>query len=333
MDNVAINRILQRYGFTQGKLLGVEKGYRNEARAVQLEDGRVLNLMLYKNEPGIVRTIKNANDVSDFLAERGFPSRRTVDARTLRLQAGGWRKYAALYNYLHGQTIPWEAYTMNHLKLLGKAMSDMHAALRDFDVANLPDVVDMYLEIFGCMQRYFAGSGVRTALAKKLHLILPKLDQCVAVLNACKGLPNQQALHMDFVRSNILFSGEPTITGILDFEKTARGNQLFDIARTLAFLLVDCKYKSPDKVRKYFLRSGYKKRGAADLQHLTIKTREGTVDVLEVLVDLFLLYDFYKFLRHNPYETLPLNEHFTRTSELLLRRRLIGVHNAPNVLP
>ena len=45
--------------------------------------------------------------------------------------------------------------------------------------------------------------------------------------------------------------------------------------------------------------------------------------LLEPLLDAFLLYDFYKFLRHNPYESLSANEHFTRTRDLLLARRII----------
>jgi Ser/Thr protein kinase RdoA (MazF antagonist) len=42
------------------------------------------------------------------------------------------------------------------------------------------------------------------------------------------------------------------ITGIIDFEKTAAGPRIFDIARTLAFLLVDCKAKTPAQVTNYF---------------------------------------------------------------------------------
>ncbi|HEY1835855.1 MAG TPA: phosphotransferase [Candidatus Saccharimonadales bacterium] len=326
MNQAAINRVLRCYDCDPGKLLAVEKGYRNETHPIRLGDGRQLNLIVYKSELDIVRTIRNANQTSDFLAECGFPTRRTADPRILRLRSGCQERFAALYNYLSGQTIPWEAYTQKHIKLLGKTMSDMHAALRDFDASGLPDVPDVYLEIVVRMQRYFAETGVRRALAEKLRLAPPKFDACVATLQACKHLPGQQALHMDFVRSNILFGdafGELVITGILDFEKTARGNALFDIARTLAFLLVDCKYKPPEKVRKYFLTSGYQKRGAADFQNVSIKTKAGNIDVLESLISVFLLHDFYKFLRHNPYDSLPQNTHFIRTRDLLLHHGLV----------
>ncbi len=127
---------------------------------------------------------------------------------------------------------------------------------------------------------------------------------------------------MDFVRGNILFKGSK-ICGILDFEKAGYGIKLLDIARTLAFLLVDCKYKNEVKIRKYFLQSGYIKRGGADFNRRIINTADKKLDLLEELVNTFLIYDFYKFLRHNPYEFLHQNEHFIRTKKYLLERGVI----------
>jgi Ser/Thr protein kinase RdoA (MazF antagonist) len=327
-DQTIVREVLRRFGFNTGELLPTEKGYRNETHPFRAIDGRLLNLILYKSETGIIQTIQNANRASDFLAEHAFPTRQTVEPRLMRVRVGSWQKFAALYTYLPGRTIPWEAYTMAHLKLLGKTMSDMHAALSELETHNLPDVAAVYLKIFARMQSYFADSGVRTALAKKLQLTPPELEHCIATLQACKHLPDQQALHMDFVRGNILFVGNldrPTITGILDFEKTACGHPMFDIARTLAFLLVDCKYKPPGKIRKYFLHSGYQKRGTANFNALTVKMPGGSIDLLESLVELFLLHDFYKFLHHNPYENLSANEHFARTRNTLVQRGLIGL--------
>ena len=122
---------------------------------------------------------------------------------------------------------------------------------------------------------------------------------------------------MDFVRGNILFAEDEKaqITGVLDFEKATWGPPVFDIARTLAFLIVDCKYKDEAKVRKYFLHSGYNKRGQAEFE---------PTELLEDLLNFFLLYDFYKFLRHNPYESLKDNEHFVRTRDFLLKRNIIA---------
>jgi hypothetical protein len=324
-----VRRILDGYGLTEYTLLPVQKGYRNQSFGAWLRDDSVVNLILYKREPGMLARIKRANTVGNYAHQSGLPARRTLSSKVAYLSSSRGTVYAALYEYLPGHTIPWEAYTMKHIKLLGKTMSDLHAALRSFDAAGLPDVADEYFEIAKRMRRYFDQPGVQSALEAKLQLTVPTntFDRIDATLRVCKYLPGAQALHMDFVRSNILFDdadGELSISGILDFEKTACGNPLFDIARTLAFLLVDCRYKQPDKVRKYFLQSGYQKRGGSDFQNVIIKTKSGDIDALESLLDTFLVHDFYKFLRHNPYESLPQNEHFVRTRDILLERDLLS---------
>ena len=267
--------------------------------------------------------------VADFLHEHDFPARRTANPKIICMQSGERVKYGALYDYLPGRTIPWEAYTQAHLKLLGKTMSDMHATLRQLNAPTLPHVADEYGQIAARMQRYFADENVHYALAAKLQLAMDPevVRRMIELLRISKRLPCQQPLHMDFVRGNILFAdtpGDPVLTGVLDFEKTAFGHPSFDIARTLAFLLVDCKYKPADKVRKYFLLSGYNKRGQARFANLAFEDRGQKVDLLEDLTTLFLLHDFYKFLRHNPYESLPQNEHFLRTKAELLRRNVIS---------
>lgn len=320
-----VRRILDGYGLVGYSLLPVQKGYRNHSFAARLDDGSTVNLMWYKREPGMLARIRRANAVADFVSSHGLPARRTYSEKITCLSSPHGVSYAALYEYLPGSTIPWEAYTMDHLKLLGESMGDLHAVLQSFDAVGLPGVADEYIEIAERMRRYFAQPGVSNALLTKLQLVVPgnMHEQIATTLAACKSLPRQQALHMDFVRGNILFDearGELAISGILDFEKTAHGSVLFDIARTLAFLLVDCKYKQPDKVRKYFLHSGYQKRSRSHLQNIRIKTKTGQIDVLEALLDVFLMHDLYKFLRHNPYESLQQNEHFVRTRDLLLAR-------------
>ena len=323
-DNPLVQRILNGYGITDAKVLPPQKGYRNQSFPVITGD-KELNLILYKSEPGMLARIKRTNHVADFAARAGFPARRTYTPRIAVLQSGTFLKYAALYEYLPGHTIPWDGYTQDHIKLLGKTMSDMHAALAGLDYDELPDVTDEYLDIVGRMRRYFSDAPVQRALADKLLLrISPEIfDEFEQLLTGAKLLPGKQPLHMDFVRSNILFDDAQAqsefkvdITGILDFEKTAYGHPLFDIARTLAFLLVDCKHKPAAKVRKYFLGSGYIKRGESMLpdKHMSL---------LEPLINLFLFYDFYKFLRHNPYESLPDNEHFVRTAGLLIPTHLV----------
>ncbi len=327
MEELA-RRILKHYGFPDVKLLTPSKGYRNHSFPAQLPDGSMVNIMVYKREPGMHSRILRANQVSDFVYSHGLPARHARDSRITRLSSTKGELYAALYDYLPGTTIPWEAYTMKHIKLLGKTMSDIHAVLSNYDIDNLPKVVDEYTAIVNRMRDYFFQSGVQQALQRKLELVISEnvFDECITVLEACNYLPYQQALHMDFVRGNILFDDKNSvvsISGILDFEKTAFGSPLFDIARTLAFLIVDCKFKQPDKVRKYFLISGYEKRGSMPLKTFAITIGTKKVSVLDRLVELYLIYDFYKFLRHNPYDYLKQNEHFIRTRDILLDAKLL----------
>ena len=319
MNQEVITRILQAYGVEYTRVLAPQKGYRNTSYPV-VTPGGMLNLILYKTEPGIIARIRRTHAVSNFVhTQGGLPVRYPYTHRLIRLKTEtGVQKYGGLYTYLPGHTIPWEAYTMAHIKALGKAMSDLHAVLARFDAKNLPHVADESLAPNHRMLRYFADAQVARALQQKLGLAIAQADFS-SWLTATKKLPNPQALHMDFVRGNILFNNNAAITGILDFEKTARGHKLYDVARTLAFLLVDCKYKSEPQVRKYFLQSGYVKRGASSLADINI----GGHSLLETLVNFFLLYDFYKFLRHNPYESLPHNEHFVRTKAMLLKRGII----------
>jgi Ser/Thr protein kinase RdoA (MazF antagonist) len=319
-----VTRIAAAFDLQPKRIFAPQSGYRNRSYRINLAGSQTANLIIYKSEPGILNRIRRANALGNFLASQGLPARTTLDPRILRLTANPVR-YAALYRYLPGDTIPWEAYTMEHLKALGATMAHLHATLRSAPQANLPLVSNEYLAISSRMQTYFADPGVSTAIIKKLRItlsfqVLPRYEQLLRVA----GRVTIQPLHMDFVRGNILFATEaattPVVTGILDFEKAALGHPAFDLARTLAFLLVDCKFKSETQIRKYFLYSGYHKRGGGVLPNPKL---------LEALIDLFLLYDFYKFLRHNPYESLHRNEHFIRTSTLLLERRILHELPAP----
>jgi len=327
MNNEIVGRILTQYGYQNYIFQPVEKGYRNETHPFTTPDGQTRNLILFKCEPGILETIQNADRSADFAAHAGLPVRQRIEQKTIRLQAGSWKKYGSVYTYLPGQTIPWEAYTQEHIKLLGKTMSDLHASLAGVPLDNYPNVADQYTAITRRVRDYFARSDVSEALAGKLKLRVcsAKLPDFTRVLLGAKRLDHQQVLHMDFVRSNILFSGARpvTVSGILDFEKTAVGHPVFDIARTLSFLLIDCKYKSEDQIRKYFLYSGYRRRGSQAYLPVVVKISGKRFNLLEVLLELFLLYDLYKFLRHNPYESLMDNEHFMRTKAFLFAHGLV----------
>lgn len=306
-----MSRVLRAYNIEADKISKPQKGYRNEIWPILTRDKQMINITFYKRESGIVDRINRADKVSGYLRSNGFPAKKRIDSRVLSLTSGNLVVNICAYDYLPGSTIPWEAYTMERIKTLGSTMSNMHASLRKMPTINLPSVYDEYLAIIERMRTYIKNPNVKAASLKKLKIIvnLDRLDDYSEFLKSLKSTPNQQTLHMDFVRGNILFNHNE-ITGILDFEKTARGHVDMDIARTLAFLLVDCKYKTNEKVNKYFLRSGYQKRGAnKDYKN---------DDNLQKLVEMFLLYDLYKFMLHNPYESLKYNEHFMRTKDILV---------------
>ncbi len=314
------------------KILARQKGYRNQVIPIVLTNNQKICLIVYKNEQNIVDKIKAANLVSNFLAGKGFPTRQTLTdkltkkfkqrqlalPKIIKFSTPTQTRYACFYTYLPGKTICWENYTQKHLKLLGKAMALMHQALAKIDAnaknkVSLPLASSILKKQIIEMRFYFKQTKTKNALAKKLGIKINSkiFDQFTKLNLLCKKLPSLQVLHLDFVRSNLLFDkGDVTLTGILDFEKTAIGNPVLDIARTLAFLLVDCKYKTQKQIIKYFLRSGYQKRGGGKLSKAELK-------LLLPLINYFLFYDFYKFLKHNPYESLEQNEHWKKTRERL----------------
>jgi Ser/Thr protein kinase RdoA (MazF antagonist) len=318
--------VLSQYGVDYINILSSQKGYRNEIYPIILSDSQMIQLTFFKTERGTLSRIKCSNAVSEKASLEGFPTRVLIDKRISRIHTPQKEIYAALYSYLPGNTIAWEMYTKQHLKLLGKTMSNLHAALSMQNFKHTINIVDENLELLERMNIYFNDINVLNAVKSKLSLDISfKFHSFKKILDGCRNLPNQTQLHMDFVRGNILFSdtttdtmknsNELSITGILDFEKTAYGHPLFDVARTLSFLYVDCKYKTLDQVKKYFIYSGYQKRGLSTLEHTGI--------LLTHLVDFYLMYDLYKFLRHNPYESLNLNEHFKRTKDILIDHRMV----------
>lgn len=320
MNDSLVARILQMYNLEYLRILPSQKGYRNEIYPIQLNNLSMAQLTFFKNEAGILDRVKRADEVSEYVASHGLPARVRIDRKTIKLTTNSQTIYAGLYNYLPGNTIAWEAYTKTHIKLLGKTMSDMHAVLAAHEFTNQSHVVDELKSLLLRMNNYLSNDDIKSAIFNKLGFAFDvDFDKYQQLLVGCESLPGGQQLHMDFVRGNILFAPASSsddcyldsmaITGILDFEKTAIGLPIFDVARTLAFLLVDCKNKTPDKIKKYFLYSGYMKRGNAKLLYNDI--------LLQRLVEFFLINDMYKFLRHNPYESLHENEHFTRTRYIM----------------
>lgn len=302
--------VLEAYGVKPSKIFDSQKGYRNEIWPILTSDNSMISVIFYKREPDIINRVRCADKVSEYLAIHGVPVRRRIENKLVSLKSSRRTVNAGVYNYLPGETIAWEAYAMDHIKNLGAAMGKMHLILSNMETQGLPSVYEEYLALLDRMSKYLANPKVEQSLLNKLGLKIDiaKIEQYINLLNEYHERAGQQALHMDFVRGNILFEGEQ-VSGILDFEKTAKGHTVMDVARTLAFLLVDCKYKQTKKVYKYFLFSGYQKRG----QNKDI----GDDKARNQFVAMFLLYDLYKFLLHNPYESLPQNEHFVRTRDIL----------------
>lgn len=319
-------RLYQAFGYDAVHIQPAQKGYRNTCWPARLSNGTTVNLILYRSEPGILRKIKAANAVSSSVAGAGLPARKALSG-ILKVSSPRSTRYAVVYSYLPGSTIAWEGYSRHHLRALGKTMSDMHAALGHATIdVPLDSAATHCAGYLNQVADYVSRPPVGQAMNTKLGICVPAvvLERYRKLLPYFGSLGYQQPLHMDFVRGNVVFTGVD-VTGILDFEKTALGHPVFDIARTLAFLLVDCKYKCELEVRRYFLASGYQKHGAAAYRLPTIKTAGGGIDVLETLVNVYSLYDLYKFLLHNPYEYLAKNEHYIRTRDLLARRGLIVV--------
>jgi len=303
-----------KYGLAVARVGGVQKGYRNESYPLTLANGVTVNLIFYKREPSILRRITTADRVAAHAAQAGLPVRTRYDSRLLKIGNG----YAGVYKYLPGQTISWEAYTKRHIKLVGWAMADLHQSLQDLPSDGSLLANELH-ELIGRMQQYFTAPNVRAAMAYKLGVTLdPQMfDGFLQLVEHSRKLAGRQYLHMDMVRGNVLFAealpdmrwhiDDVSISGLIDFEKAAIGLPVCDVARTLAFLLVDCP-KPADKIYKYFIDSGYRKRGGQGIAH---------VELLSHFIRLFLVHDLYKFLRHTPYESLRDNYHYSRTCQLL----------------
>ncbi len=293
---------------TKLKILASYKGYRNTQIHLQYGNKEYM-LCIYKKEKGIKERIDSADRIMA-LCYPALPVKQRIKVISTS------PNLIILYSYLPGSTISWEGYTMKHIKGLGEYMGKLHTILervryKDIEIEYELDLSILHLKE---MDRYFKDKGVLEAMKNKLH-VLPSFNikKFLKVFDELRSI-DSQILHMDFVRGNILFNAKKEITGIIDFEKCAYGPRVLDIARTLAFLLIDCKYKSEEKIRKYFLISGYIKRG---------KMKLPSTNLINILVEYFLLYDFFKFLYHTPYESLKDNEHFIRTRNRLLESKVI----------
>jgi Ser/Thr protein kinase RdoA (MazF antagonist) len=318
-----VPQVLNKYGLIAKTVSSAQKGYRSESYPIELEDNTTLNLIFFKREPGIVDRINRADYAANAAAAAGLPARTRHDNRLLRVADN---TYAGLYHYLPGQTVSWEAFSMKHIKLLGHAMGELHTALKGQLPIDEFRVSDELLPLLERMESYFARQVVIDAMRLKLDVSfdVSTLKSYKDLVLRTEHLPGQQMLHMDMVRGNVLFDASKpddylqisdlALTGIIDFEKAAYGHPGFEVARTLAFLLVDSPKPATD-IYRYFLDSGYHKRGGQPLPDPRLLTS---------LIRLFLLHDFYKFLRHTPYESLKDNYHYNRTRDLLQQYGMIS---------
>lgn len=316
-----MDKILKQLNIKYLKIGTVSSGYRNKSYPIYLHDNSIINFIFFKEENGILERIVRANQVGDYLFQKGFPSRRTIDEIKIvefKSQKTGVTRYGCFYEYLPGFTIPWESYSSKHIKSIGGKMGEMHRLLNNLDSKNVNFPFEIDIQRRNCceMEKYFSNENVLKAMNLKLKLKPIFYFQRFKEVFTNLESEEKQILHMDFVRGNILFDNSKNITGVLDFEKVSFGPRIFDIARTLSFLLVDCKYVKPSKVWKYFLYNGYKKRGNNTLPNLKY---------IYILIKYFWIYDFYKFLKHNPYEFLKNNNHFIRTKNFLIELGLLKI--------
>ena len=319
-ENVSL--VLNKYGLSLVRVLARQSGYRNKSHIVELDDSSRLNLIIYKSESGIVERIKKLNLLSLSLAKSNLPVRTPLSDRIIEITFNNKTHYASIYNYLGGDTIEWEAYSMKHIKLLGWTLAEFHNQTANY-TGELPDITDENHRIIDKMSEYFTRAPVQSAISQKLGIRLTAdFDDYRNLVKALDETYVKQPLHLDFVRGNILFDknndqynyaiGSIAISGIIDLEKASLGHPVWDIGRTFAFLVVDCP-KPTAKIFKYFIQSGYQKRGG----------RNDALPHLEQIVGFYLLYDLYKFLRDNPYEHLEQNHHYKHTRDELAMRNML----------
>ncbi len=344
VSQAVIKRVLTQFEYHQNdiSIKPTQSGYRNSIIPIEIHGDKPekLALIFYKREPKILEKIKLTNLISNQLANNGWPTRQTISTNNqeiLKLHTRDKTIFCCLYNYLDGSTIEWESYSKKHIKLLGQVLGYLHQDLErishNINIIASKECSNLQQKLTK-MNNYFTNIETQTAIEQKLKLrinpvYLSRYAKLLKWLNAHK---KSQLLHLDFVRGNILFKNitnchfddkfvlkleqktvtnkSLAVTGVLDFEKAALGPRELDISRTLAFLLVDCKNKNPQKIVKYFIDSGYVKRvNIAQPNHLLITE----------LVFMYLLIDLYQFFKHNPYEYLYQNQHFLRTRDYLIK--------------
>lgn len=293
MPKVNIAQIVKKYypklieGQKQISVFAIEQGFMNNVYKICIGDKSYIAIFYNKNRYNnsyAKNFLEEINNICLFLKSNSIPCRVTNNQI---VQVDG--RFLGIYDFIEGKTLSWEAYTRRHLTSLSETMNKMHTVLQDYKGTRYIPSWNDYLPIdYKKLHKYYTENlpTIETKLGIKIEI--EKIESLYKnIIN--RPVSNKQLVHMDFVRGNILFDNNYKITGILDFEKMLIGDTQLDRARTYAFLVVDCKYKTKEQIDYYF--------GKGDKN----------------LVEYFWLRDFWKFLSCNPYESLSQNEHYQGT--------------------
>lgn len=329
----------------------IKGGYRNLSIPVLIENKSKLNIILYKTTEKTLENIRQIHQIARVLHHHKFPCRYSIDNKIYCTSNKSRKYYFAIYNYIEGNTKDWQMFTKRDLKHVGRLMAKMHMIFKRegeqslapaklssskslpssqtcfkrggelrCGISNIEDISTRNIRLINLMRKYFNDQNVLGAIQEKLKLKIDneKLQELFNFVSDYRPLqsplvtasPRKQVtiLHMDFVRGNIIFK-DKKINGIIDFEKVAVGDIHFDLARTFAFFLVDLSHKTYQEIYEQFILKGYFSNIQIEIDH----------DLFENLINFYLIYDFYKFLKHNPYEYLEENYHYRRTREILIQ--------------
>lgn len=308
-----------------------DEGYMNTCILINISNPKqnfifiIYNPNRYSNNNKI-QQIEDTYHTAKYLEDHGIPVRTAIKTKTgkhlVRINLGKTDqdiRTVGLYNYLPGKTLPWEAYTRRHIKSLGLCMARIHKTWEsmNFQKLSIPRWKTYLKKDSAKILDYFTRN--QDTIAQKLRLQL-NADKMMTIVKNIQQLDENQIVHYDFVRGNILFSDKKEdetypITGIIDFEKTMIATPEVDIARTISFLLIDCKYKTDKQISQNFIKEGYIRMGNGRISRL---------DVINTLMIYFWVRDIWKFLSSNPYDSLSLNYHYQET-----KTRLLDSHSGP----
>ena len=296
------------------------QGYMNQVLVIESEGAKYTAIFYNANRYSSKKEKQDLDEkykFAEYLDENGLPSRVPTyskdDKHILKYTFNnGDQNLFGLYKYLEGETIPWEAYTRRHLYALGELTKKLHdLGSKYLEQGNNLEVWDEYLKDDSTkMFDYFNAHEV--VIIEKLGIEINFEFENLKLESS--NDEQESLLHMDIVRGNVLFSDTKEelrypITGLLDFEKTLIGPTVVELARSLAFLLVDCAYKDEGEIIFYFLKQAY---GINN-----VKEYWETSNIRDYLI-YFLLRDLWKFLTANPYRSLGVNFHYQRTVEYLI---------------